>query len=56
MVLCDVLDGWDGEGVGREVQEGGDIFIHVHIQQKLIQQKLTQHIKATIPQDRKSVV
>ena len=22
-----VLDGWDGEGGGREVQEGGDICI-----------------------------
>ena len=24
-VLCDNLDGWDGVGDGREVQEGGDI-------------------------------
>ena len=27
-VLCD-LDGWDGVGDGREVQEGGDIGIPV---------------------------
>ena len=27
-MLCDVLDGWDGEG-RREVQEGGDMGIHV---------------------------
>ena len=27
-VLCDHLDGWDGGG-GREVQEGGDIGIHI---------------------------
>ena len=25
--LCDNLDGWDGVGDGREVQEGGDIGI-----------------------------
>ena len=27
-VLCDDLDRWDG-GDGREVQEGGDIYIHI---------------------------
>ena len=26
-VLCDELEGWDGVGGGREVQEGGDIWI-----------------------------
>ena len=25
--LCINLEGWDGEGEGREVQKGGDIFI-----------------------------
>ena len=25
--LCINLEGWDGEGDGREVQEGGDIYI-----------------------------
>ena len=25
--LCDNLEGWDGEGGGREFQEGGDIGI-----------------------------
>jgi len=25
--LCINLEGWDGEGNGREVQEGGDICI-----------------------------
>ena len=25
--LCVKLEGWDGEGDGREVQEGGDIDI-----------------------------
>ena len=27
--LCIILEGWDGEGDGREVQEGGDICIPV---------------------------
>ena len=26
-VLCIKLEGWDGEGDGREVQKGGDICI-----------------------------
>ena len=26
-VLCDNLERWDGEGLGREAQEGGDICI-----------------------------
>jgi len=25
----DNLEGWDGVGVGREVQEGGDIYIYL---------------------------
>ena len=28
-MLCDNTEGWDGEGGGREVQEGEDICIHV---------------------------
>ena len=27
-MLCGDLDGWDGGG-GREVQEGGDVCIHI---------------------------
>ena len=27
LVLCDNLEGWDGVVGGREVQEGGDIYI-----------------------------
>ena len=27
LVLCDNLEGWDGVGNGREVQEGKDICI-----------------------------
>ena len=26
-MLCDNLEGWDGVGGGKEVQEGGDIQI-----------------------------
>jgi len=26
-LLCDNLEGWDGVGGGREVQEGGDLCI-----------------------------
>ena len=26
-MLCDDLEGWDGVGGGRELQEGGDICI-----------------------------
>ena len=25
--LCDNLEGWEGEGAGREAQEGGDTCI-----------------------------
>ena len=27
--LCINLEGWDGEGDGREVQKGGDIYIYL---------------------------
>ena len=29
--LCINLEGWDGEGDGREVQKGGDICIYVYL-------------------------
>ena len=35
--LCDNLEGWDGKEGGREVQEGGDIYLwltHVDVEQK----------------------
>ena len=28
-MFCDNLEGWDGVGEGKGVQEGGDIFIPV---------------------------
>ena len=50
-MLCDDLEGWDGEG-GREAQEGGDMGMYVHIEliHFVVQQKLTQHCKAIILQ------
>ena len=50
-MLCDHLEGWDGEG-GREMQEGGDMGIYVCIQliHFVIQKKVTQHCKAIILQ------
>ena len=27
--LCDNLEGWDGKGDGREVQEGGDMGVPI---------------------------
>ena len=47
-----------GGGSGREVQKGGDIYAHVYVYVNIyvyiyfhfiVQQKLTQHCKATIP-------
>ena len=29
LVLCDKLEGWEGVGDGREVQEGGNICVSV---------------------------
>ena len=31
LVLCDNLEWWDGVGGRREVQEGGDIYIYIHL-------------------------
>ena len=29
--LCINLEGWDGEGDGREVQKGGDIYVYIYL-------------------------
>ena len=29
VVLCDDLEGWNGEGGGKEAQNGGDVYIPV---------------------------
>ena len=46
-MLCDDLDGWDG--VGREVQKGGDICMHI-ADSLCYKAELTQHCKAIILQ------
>ena len=33
-MLCDYLEGWDREG-GREMQEGGDMDIYIHVTDSL---------------------
>ena len=60
--LCDNLEGWEGEGGGREAQEGGDtcipmadiwhLLILADIWQKYVDiwQKPTQYCKAIILQ------
>ena len=47
-MLCDDLDGWDGVG-GKEVQEGGDIGIHIADSLHCT----AQHCKAIILQKKK---
>ena len=53
--LCDSLEGWDGEGGGREVWEGGDM---VYLWLILIDagQKITKFCKAVILQLKNKVV
>ena len=50
-MLCDHLEGLDRDG-GREMQKRGDmgIYVYVYLIHFVIQQKLTQHCKATILQ------
>ena len=50
-MLFERLEQWEREG-GREMQEGGDMEIYIHIQliHFVVQQKLTQHCKAVILQ------
>ena len=40
-MLCNYLQGWDGIGGGREVQEGGDIYIYLWLVHVVIWQKPT---------------
>ena len=52
-MLCGDLDGWDG--VGWEGGPKGRKYTHTHTQliHFIVQQKLTQHCKATILQFKK---
>ena len=45
--LCDNLEGWDGEGDGREAQEGGDTG-YLWLILANVQQKTTKFYKAII--------
>ena len=47
LVLCDNLEGWDGVGGGKEMQEEGDMCMLMLI---YVWQKPTQHCKAIILQ------
>ena len=42
--LCINLEGWDGEGDGRAVQKGGDIYIYIYIQN--ITNPTSSHMKS----------
>jgi len=52
-VLCDNLDGWNGEWGGREAW-GEGIHVNTWVIHNVVQQKLTQHCKAIILQLKKS--
>ena len=51
-MLCDILKGWDGVGVGREVQEVGDICISKAIH---FDAETKQYCKAIILQTDKQI-
>ena len=48
-MLCDCLEGWDGEG-GKEMREGGDVGMYecVWLIHFVMKQRLTHHCKAII--------
>ena len=48
-MLCDKLEGWDGVGGGREVQEGGT-HVYLWLIHVDVEQKPTQYCKAIILQ------
>ena len=49
-MLCDNLNGWDGVGDGREVQEGWDIYIYLWMTHVDVWQKPSQYYKTIIIQ------
>ena len=49
-MLCDYLEGWDGVGDGREVQEGGDTYVDLWLIHVDVWQKPTQYCQAIILQ------
>ena len=48
-MLCDNVEGWDGVGGGKEVQEEGT-YIHLWLTHVDMWQKPAQHCKAIILQ------
>ena len=48
-MLCDELDGWDGGGEGRRPKREG-MYVYIQLIHFVIQKKLLQYYKATIPQ------
>ena len=51
--LCINLEAWDGEGDGREVQKGGDIYIYLWLIHVEVCQKTTKFYKAIVLQLKK---
>ena len=49
-MLCDNLEGWGGEGGGREFPEGGRICIYLWLIHVSVREKPTQYCKAIILQ------
>ena len=49
-VFCDNLEGWDGVGEGKGVQEGGDICVYLRLIHVDVWQRPTQYCKAIILQ------
>ena len=49
-MLSDNSEGWERVGSGREVQEGGDIYIYLWLIHVDTWQKPTQYCKATVLQ------
>ena len=49
LVLCDNLEGWDGEEGGRRIQEGR-VYVYLWLIHVDVWQKPTQHCKAIILQ------
>ena len=49
-VLCDNLEGWGGEGGGREFRMGGDTCIRMYTDHVDVGQKPSQYCKVIILQ------